>query len=49
MKIIHTADIHIDSKMNRYGGDKTERRIREIKNAFFRMIDYGVKYTVKLS
>jgi DNA repair exonuclease SbcCD nuclease subunit len=48
MKIIHTADIHIDSKMNRYGGDKTERRIREIKNAFFRMIDYGVKHIVKV-
>ncbi|OQC10834.1 MAG: putative metallophosphoesterase YhaO [Tenericutes bacterium ADurb.Bin087] len=48
MKIIHTADIHIDSKMNRYGGDKTERRKREIKSAFFRLIDYGVNHKINV-
>lgn len=46
MKIIHTADIHLDSKMNRYGRNKAQMRINEIQSAFFRLIDYAVEHDV---
>ena len=52
MKIIHCADIHLGSRMNRLPKDKAEVRARELRSAFERLISYAKKegiYTILLS
>ena len=41
MKIIHCADIHLGSRMNRLPKDKAEVRARELRSSFERMINYA--------
>lgn len=41
MKIIHTADIHLESKMNKLGNKKARIRQSEIRDSFFKVIDYA--------
>lgn len=48
MKIIHCADLHLDSKLNtNLGGAKKRERKAELLNTFTRMIDYAVKNDVR--
>ena len=52
MKIIHCADIHLGSRMNRLPKDKAEERAREIRSTFERMISYAKReriYTILLA
>lgn len=41
MKIIHTGDIHLESKMHGLGTEKAKERQAEVRDAFFRLIDYA--------
>jgi DNA repair exonuclease SbcCD nuclease subunit len=41
MKIIHCADIHLDSRMNGLERDKARKRNMELLNGFERMVQYG--------
>ena len=41
MKIIHCADVHLGSRMNRLPKDKAEERAREIRLSFERMITFA--------
>ena len=41
MKIIHCADIHLGSRMNKLPKDKAEERAREIRTSFERLISYA--------
>lgn len=41
MKIIHTADVHLGSRMNRLPKDKAEERARELRATFERMVSYA--------
>lgn len=41
MRIIHTADIHLDSKMGRLPREEAKRRRDEIVNTFKYMVDYA--------
>ena len=41
MKIIHCADIHLGSRMNKFPKDKADERAREIRSSFERMISYA--------
>ena len=52
MKIIHCADIHLGSRMNRLPKDKAEERARELRTSFERLISYARKegiYTILLA
>ncbi len=47
MKLIHCADIHLDSKMDSYlTGEQAKERRQEILEAFAEMVDYGQKQGV---
>lgn len=48
MKIIHTADIHLESKLKNLGSTKARIRKPEIREAFFKLIDYASKNDVKV-
>ena len=41
MKIIHCADVHLGSRMNKLPKDKAEERAREIRSSFERMITFA--------
>ncbi|MDE7439857.1 MAG: metallophosphoesterase [Clostridia bacterium] len=41
MKIIHCADVHLGSRMNKFPKDKAEERAREVRASFERMITYA--------
>ena len=41
MKIIHCADVHLGSRMNKFPKDKADERAREIRASFERMISYA--------
>ena len=41
MKIIHCADVHLGSRMNKFPKDKADERAREIRSSFERMISYA--------
>ena len=48
MKLIHTADLHLDSKMNRYFNDnKSKERRNELLLTFQGLVDYAVKEKVE--
>ena len=48
MKIIHTADLHLDSKMTaNLSKEKAKIRKTELLNTFVRMVDYAVKNDVE--
>ena len=52
MKIIHCADIHLGSRMNKLPKDKAEERARELRASFERLISYAKRegiYTILLS
>ena len=52
MKIIHCADIHLGSRMNRLPKDMAEERARELRSTFERLISYAKNeriYTVLLA
>ena len=47
MRLIHCADIHLDSKLNaNLSSDKARERKQEILNTFVRMIDYAAGNSV---
>lgn len=47
MKIIHCADLHLDSKLNaNLVGQKKRERKAELLNTFTRMVDYAVEHNV---
>ncbi len=46
MKIIHCADLHIDSKMETLPSDKTRIRREEVLHAFERLTEYAVANAV---
>ena len=41
MKIIHCADVHLGSRMNKFPKEKSEERAREVRLSFERMISYA--------
>ena len=41
MKLIHCADVHLGSRMNKFPKDKADERAREIRTSFERMITYA--------
>lgn len=41
MKIIHCADVHLGSRMNKFPKVKAEERAREVRASFERMISYA--------
>lgn len=48
MKIIHCADLHLDSKLSaNLTGQKKRERKAELLNTFTRMIDYAVEHDVR--
>ena len=48
MKLIHCADLHLDSKMNTHlGSQKAKERKTELLHTFTRMIDYAKDENVK--
>ena len=52
MKIIHCADIHLGSRMNRLPKDKAEVRARELRSSFERLVSYAKQeriYTILLA
>lgn len=52
MKIIHCADVHLGSRMNKFPKDKAEERARELRQSFERMISYARNegiYTILLA
>ncbi len=49
MKIIHTADIHLGSKMDsKFPKEKTEERKKELRNTFQRLIEYAETNNIKI-
>lgn len=46
MRIIHTADIHLDSKMGKLPREEAKRRRDEIVDTFKNMIDFASKEEV---
>lgn len=52
MKIIHCADIHLGSRMNKFPKDKADERARELRSSFERMVTYAKRegiYTILLA
>ena len=47
MKFIHTADLHIDSKIAEIPTEKSKIRREEILRSFEKMVDYADKNSVK--
>lgn len=47
MKIIHTADIHLGSKINSFPKEVSIARKEEVRNSFKRMVDYANSNGVK--
>ncbi len=48
MKLIHCADLHLDSKMNRYlTGEKSKERNAELLHTFCRMVRYAQTHQVR--
>lgn len=48
MKVIHTADLHLDSRLSRYFNDtKAKERRNELLLTFQRLIDYAVENEVE--
>ena len=43
MKIIHTADIHLDSKLGGMDGARASERRNELIGTFIKMVQYGAK------
>ena len=41
MKIIHCADVHLGSRMNKFPKDKADERARELRTSFERMLTYA--------
>ena len=48
MKIIHTADIHLGSKINSFPKDVSQSRKEEVRNAFKRMVEYATENGVEV-
>ena len=48
MKIIHTADIHLGSKINSFPKEVSIARKEELRNSFKRMVDYANSNGVKI-
>lgn len=48
MKIIHTADIHLGSKINSFPKDVSMARKEEVRNSFKRMVEYATNNDVKV-
>ena len=48
MKIIHTADIHLGSKINSFPKDVSDSRKEELRNSFKRMVEYAKSNAVKV-
>ena len=49
MKIIHCADLHLDSKMTaNLSKDQARERKREILRTFTRMVEYASKNDVRV-
>ena len=46
MKIIHTADIHLGSKINSFPKDVSASRKEEVRNSFKRMVEYAISNDV---
>ncbi len=47
MKFIHTADLHLDSKINGIPTDKSRIRREEIVRTFEKMVDYASEHEVR--
>jgi DNA repair exonuclease SbcCD nuclease subunit len=48
MKLIHCADLHLDSKLNaNLDNEQAKKRRAELLNTFVRMVDYAVIHEVK--
>ena len=48
MKLIHCADLHLDSKMSaNLDKEKAKERKGEILNTFTKMVDYGIDNSVE--
>ena len=48
MKIIHTADIHLGSKINSFPKDVSTVRKEELRNSFRRMVDFAKQNGVQV-
>ena len=48
MKIIHTADIHLGSKINSFPKEVSISRKEEVRNSFKRMVEYAKQNDVKI-
>lgn len=48
MKIIHTADIHLGSKINTFPKDVSNFKKAEVRNTFKRLIDYANSNDIKV-
>ena len=47
MKLIHCADIHLNSSLSTHlDGDKQKQRRTEILHTFLRMVDYAAEQSV---
>ena len=48
MKIIHTADLHLDSKIDGLSPEKSKIRREEIVRSFERLVDFAKQNDVKV-
>ena len=48
MKIIHTADIHLGSKINSFPKEVSISRKEEVRNSFKRMVEFAKQNDVKV-
>lgn len=48
MKIIHTADIHLEQPLKSLGKDKVKERQHEVRESFFNLVDYAKNNNVKV-
>jgi DNA repair exonuclease SbcCD nuclease subunit len=48
VKIIHTADIHLGSKINSFPKEVCQARKEEVRNTFKRMVEYAVQSGVEV-
>lgn len=49
MRLIHCADLHLDSPLTaNFGKEQAKERKKEILRTFVRMVDYAVKYQVRV-
>lgn len=48
MKIIHTADIHLEQPLKSLGKDKAKERQHEVRESFFNLVDYAKNNNVEV-